>query len=697
MRKRRQQFTDALRWMAAPPLLAALALVAIAWQVNAAEPDAPPEEQQAEGGILLNFKDAPLSAVLERLSEAAGLAVVEDVTVEGRITVTSRQPLNVAEAVALLNSVLTEKGYAAVRQGRILKIVTLEDAKQMRVPVRSGADPDAIEPTDEIITQVIPLRYADAAQVKEDLAALIPAYADLSANAGSNALIMTDTSANVRRIAEIVSALDRQMAGVAEVRVFALQYADAADAAKLINEIFQEEKPPANGQRGPASYWRQMMRGGAGRQEEPEQPTSRAPRLIASSDERSNSVVVSGPSEVLPVVEGVIKELDANPVEEESVLVYHLKNSSADTLAELLNNLFGQQQTQAPRAGASSAPSRGDFFRRLVQGAQSTQSKTTGALSGQVYCVAHEDTNTLLALTAPSNFERLRAIIQSLDSPIPQVLIKVLIAEVTWDKNIDLGMEFSILNMEDDGDQTSVFTDFGVADKSDGLVLKMVGGDVSAALRALQKVGKTDVLSRPHILTSDNQTATITVGEEVPFIRNTRVTETGQTINTIEYEDIGIILEVTPHINPDGLVIMDVSPEISSTTAETVPISETVDAPVFAKRSASTRIAIQDNQTIVIGGLMQDGKTETVRKVPLLGDVPLLGALFRRKVRDTRKTELLIFLTPHVAREATELIRISKQEVDAVGPMKEAVRPGEFERHLESMRSDAPEGAGKTQ
>ena len=652
-----------------------------------------PEVVETPDAILLNFRDAPLSAVLEHLSEVGGLIIVVEATVDGRVTVMSRQPLNAQEAVDLLNTVLVEQGFAAVRKGRVLKIVTLEDAKKMNVPVRSGTDPDKIEPNDEIITQVIPLKFADAVQVREDLASLIPAYADLSANASSNALILTDTGANVRRIVEIVSALDTHMATVAEVRVFQLMYADASDAADLINRVFEQEQRSSTQQRRGGFGGGRFFRGPPGGQgEQGDEGVSRAPEVTAAADERTNTVVVSGPADTLEVVAHVIEQLDANPAEEESVLVYSMKNAEAANVAELLNDLF--READQTTAGGRTTGGRGGQtqgraarFAAFMRGTTSAASaEGVGSLSGQVYCVADEDTNTLLILTAPSNFERLRGIIDDLDRPIPQVLIKVLIAEVTWSDSLDLGAEFSILDVEPDGDENSLFTDFGVAGESDGIIYRMVGGDVSATLRALEKLGKLDILSRPHILTSDNQTATITVGQEVPFIQNTRTTETGQTINTIQYEDIGIILEVTPHINPEGLVIMDVAPEISTTTAETVPISETVDAAVFAKRSAQTRIAIRDSQTIVIGGLMQDSKTESIRKVPILGDIPLLGALFRRTVKDKEKTELLIFLTPHVAREANELQGMSDEELTGVRQMKDAVAPGVFDEHMQGLQ-----------
>ncbi len=686
---------------------ALLALLAGAWSVQAAEePLEPAEPPLGASTTLLNFEDAPLSAVLKHLSETVGLIVIEEVPVDGRVTVMSRQPLNVEEAAQLLNTVLAEQGYAAVRNGRVLRIVTLEDAKKMNVPVRSGTDPAKVEATDEVITQIIPLKFADAVQVRDDLAPLIPDYASLSANASSNALILTDTSVNVRRIVQIVEALDTHMATVADVRVFQLNYADAGDAADLINEVFQQDERADRQQRGRSGFGRFFRgpgRGGGGEQND--EPESRAPEVLAAADERTNTVVVSGPSDTLDVVAQVVEQLDANPVEEEFVLVYPLKNAEADNLAELMNDLFEARDADAGAArtrgggatGRGGQGGGGGMFSRFARQLSGGDTEATGSLTGQVYCVADDDTNTLMILTAPSNFERLRAIIAELDRPIPQVLIKVLIAEVTWADDMDLGVEFSILDVEPDGDETSVFTDFGVADATGGLVLKVVGGDVTAALRALQEISKLDILSRPSILTSDNQTATIMVGEEVPFVTNTRTTETGQTINTIEYEDIGIILEVTPHINPDGLVIMDVSPEISTTTAETVPISETLDAAVFAKRSADTRIAIRDGQTIVIGGLMQDRRRERIRRVPILGSIPLVGALFRRTVEEKDKTELLIFLTPHVAREPDELLDMTEDEMTGLRQMDEAVEPGVFDEHLEGMRLGGNEGTRKSQ
>jgi general secretion pathway protein D len=311
-------------------------------------------------------------------------------------------------------------------------------------------------------------------------------------------------------------------------------------------------------------------------------------------------------------------------------------------------------------------------------------------LAGQVFVIADPDTNSLLVTTLTRHIPRLKEILAELDRPVPQVLIKCLIAEVTHDDTIDFGTEFSVLNLDMNGQPiVRAGTDFGIAGETSGAVVRLLETEATAALRALESVGKLDVLSRPYILASDNQAATITVGQEVPRITQSRLTETGQTINTVEYEDVGIILNVLPHINADGMVILEVAPEISQLTGTTVPISVGVGAPVIAKRSAYSRVGIRNGNTIVIGGLMEDRKTVTVRKVPILGDIPLVGYAFRRDVVTKSKTELLIFLTPHVARNPDALPGMSDDEVRGTRITPNAVAPGVLHDHIEGLKRGA--------
>ena len=658
---------------------AALSL-ALCGSAGAQDQPVPPTPATSDA-IQLNFRDATLESVLQYLSEAADLVVVLDTPIEGRVTVVSRKPLNVEEVVALINTVLKEKGYAAVRMGNVLKVMPLDKAKKASIPVRWGNDPAQIQPTDRLVTQVIPLRSVDAVKLKNDLAPLISSTADLSSNASSNALILTDTEANIRRVVEIVSALDRGLAGAVDVKVFVLKYADADSVAKVINDVFQVDET-TSGQAGVSARMSRFIRARRGGQQESQDTGHRQDKVRAAADKQTNTVIVSGPPDTLEVVERVVVEMDSDTTETSAVFVYRLKNADAQNLEAVLTKLFadtsssvgGRATGRSNRRGRSPTPAVG--------------TSTAGAaanLAGQVTVVADADSNSLSVMTASKNFERVRQIISDLDQAVPQVLIKVLIAEVTHEDALDLGVEFSALNVGLTGKGSTVLTDFDVAADTSGLVYKLVEKDVTAAVRLLQTVGKLDVLSRPYILASDNKEATITVGQEVPFIRNTRTTETGQTINTIQYEDVGIILRVTPHVNPDGLVIMDVSPEISTLTGSTVPISETVNAEVFAKRSAQSRVAIQDGQTIVIGGLMEDRKTENVRSVPILGDIPLLGYLFRRTVTNKSKTELLIFLTPHVAKEPAALRRMSTDEMKGSKILPKAVDPGAFEEHMKGL------------
>nr|MDP9173496.1 hypothetical protein [Planctomycetota bacterium] len=339
----------------------------------------------------------------------------------------------------------------------------------------------------------------------------------------------------------------------------------------------------------------------------------------------------------------------------------------------------------------SNVINRGNNNNTGTRGGGGGAGSASGALSdltGEVYVVADTDTNSLLIATATKYKDEVLKVIEQLDRPVPQVLIKCLIAEVTHDNTDDLGLDFSVLNLRPSGRGAGLVQNLGNAASSatnGGLTVQLLEQNLSATFHILQKQGKLDVLSRPYILTSDNQEANILVGQEVPFITESRLDTNNNTINTIQYQSIGIILDVIPHINPDGLVIMDVAPQISSLTGQTVPIQAGVNAPVFENRSANSRVGVKDGETIVIGGLMQDQKTQTVEKVPIVGDLPLIGPLFQHNNVDKTKTELLIFLTPHVAQVPDRLLPMSEDEMRGVKLTPSAVQPGVFQDHMVGM------------
>ena len=308
------------------------------------------------------------------------------------------------------------------------------------------------------------------------------------------------------------------------------------------------------------------------------------------------------------------------------------------------------------------------------------------------------ETGTLMVITDEATNSQLGKIIENLDKPVPQVLIKILFLEVTHSDDLDVGIESFFTDTDTDllgnvSRTESGGTNFGVAAlaaQNGGAFYSVLKDDLSLTIRAMSDVGNLEVLSRPSILARNNEEAIITIGQEVPFIRNSQITSTGQTINTVEYEDIGIILQVTPHITPEGLVEMIVASEISTLTGESIAISDVVQAPVFAKRSAETRVVIPDGQTAVIGGLMEDNITETVRKVPILGDIPLLGMAFRRKIESKTKTELLIFLTPHVVRGATDLGNMTQVEHGKAGIANKVFTGEQIEKFIGNTNAKTP-------
>ncbi len=741
------------------------------------------------GKIILNFHNASLDAVLKFLSQRGGLTIINDSSsdsrLEGRVNAYNVIPMTFDEVLGVINGILKDRGYAAVRRGKTLRIIPLGDAKRdNQIAVHTGNDPLAIADTDEVITQVIPVRFADATQLKRDLAPLVPDYADLSANASTNTVILTDTSANVRRIVKVIHDLDTSVSAVTQVQVFPLKYANATNAARLLSDIFKPDTTTTGGAGGGgggrAAAFRQFFQGGGGGGTPAPDATRPPPKVTASADDRTKTVVVSAGNDVMPVIADVLAKIDSNPAQNQTVFIYPLRNGDATNITNVINSLFsptgtGTSTAARPTTGTTSngangfgGNSAGGFgggngfggggaggrggtaggfggttggtgtsgFGASTFGSSNTAAAAPGRpggagtsqsaadLAGPVMAVADTYTNSVLVMTGTANIDRVKAILQQLDRPVQQVLIKALIAEVTHSDNTDLGVEFSALNYVSGGSST-VGSSFGVGNTianaagssgmpsvsttivngntttvtasasatpamlgtpAGGLLWGLTQGNSKVAIDALQTVGKVDVLSRPYILASDNQAASIVVGQYVPYITGSDVTDTGAIVNEIQYATIGIILNITPHINPDGIEVMDVAPQLSQIDPNTtVQISSGVSGTVFDTRSAQTRVAIHDGQTIVIGGLMQDEKTQTLQKVPLLGDIPWIGLLFQRNATTITKTELLIFLTPHVAPIPEHLQNMTADERKEMIITPHAVAPGVFEQHMKGM------------
>ncbi len=422
--------------------------------------------------------------------------------------------------------------------------------------------------------------------------------------------------------------------------------------------------------------------------------------VTVTYDEATGSIIVIGPEDALDAAEELIYKLDAQPALGQATFIAHLNNANAAELAGVLSQLFGTATTTrrttttrpslarpttstrrtTTRSGSRGSggssfgggPGRSDSsgpVDNLQQVAAATDggfvpiAVTTG-IEGEVVIIPDENTNSLLIRTDPRNVEQLQQIIAELDKAPAQVLIQVLLAEREVDKSKELGVEFTNYDLDRaaGGSDAILGYQFGLPRPAEGLSYSLVSDNVEAYLVALEREGKLNILSRPQILVADNKEASIVSGGRVPFITTSRVTPEGSIINSISYEEVGIMLSVIPHINPEGFVNMEISPEISTVGESTIPISEFVNATTFPTRNAYTTVSIRDGQTILIGGLIADTTDERIEKVPILGSLPLIGFLFRHKENTSVKTELLIVLTPRVVRSAEELQELSSQE-----------------------------------
>ena len=389
--------------------------------------------------LTMNFEGVPLQSVLEYMSEAADLIILGETKVEGKVNILSKQPLNREEAVELLIVVLSENGYAAIRRGeRMLKIVGKDKALIEDLPVRSGANPEDIPKNDLMVTQIIPIRFGNAGQLIENITELLPDYATISANAGSNAIILTDTQQNIHRIAEIVSALDTSISSISEIRVFPLVYADAKQLADVIKGLFQSSSSGSSrssSSRGSSSGIAEMMRarfgggssssrssGSSGRSSRSggsgsSAALAAASRVVAISEERTNSLVVSAPSDVIPTIEQLVKEMDRTIEDVTEIEVFKLQNADAYEMAEVLTNLFSDKdEIESSRGGY-----RFGSYGRSSSSSSRSRSSSSGNSSERmlqqkkVVAVADPRTNSVIVSATAELMAQITLMVERLD------------------------------------------------------------------------------------------------------------------------------------------------------------------------------------------------------------------------------------------------------------------------------------------
>lgn len=689
-----------------------------------ASSDETKEEQQR---VAMNFQDVDIPVLARFVSELTSKNFIVDEKVRGKVTVISPTKVTPTEAYTIFQSVLQVKGFTTVPSGGVIKIVPSKDAKQAGLPtVYNGSLAAA---GDEFITRLVPLHHVAAADMASTLQPMVAADGLVLAYAPTNSLILTDSAFNVRRLLGIVEELDVE-GHERTTEVIPLKYAIAADLAKKIEEIMKEQESPDTPRVAP------RIRSTSTAVTSLTSPTSvsvaQAVRVLP--DERTNSLIVMCSPIELKTVRQIVSRLDVPlPPGTSKIHVYSLKYANAEELLPVLAELIGSKSNTTSSFDTSRRDRRyrrserfhseDNRFRRGMNDRYSSSppaaptprpqgvSGSTPEFTSEVQITADPATNSLLISAAQQDFETLRRVIEKLDVRRKQVYVEAIILEVNIEKARELGIElqyaFSI-NGEGVGIGRTNLKDLNSAVKDpaslSGLLLAAASNKTvelpdgtripaqMALLRAAQNTTGLNVLSAPTLLSADNQEAEILVGQNVPFLAS-RATDTANLNNlfaTVEREDVGITLRLTPQISEGQTVRLDVYEEVSAIVPTTVGDPNLL-GPTTSVRSASTTVVAKSGQTVVIGGLISDNSTQQRSAVPYLDDIPVLGNFFRSDKNSTSKINLLIFLTPHIVTDDVEIAQRSTTERDRFREtLKENRAPARWQRPLDRSSFSPP-------
>jgi len=618
----------------------------------------------AQERVTLNFVNADLEAVVRAIGHFTGRTFVIDPRVKGTLDLQSEKPMSRSRALSALTAALRLRGFAIVEVGGISRVVPEADAKFQGGPVDISRVPRSVR-GDQVITHVFRLRYESATNVLPVVRPLVPPNNPVIAYAGSNVLVVTDYADNLRRIEKIINAIDVDTPAGTEV--ITLSHAIASDMALIVARLTDQQ-----GQSGAAL--------------DPKE------RVTVLADPVTNSVIVKSksPSQI-SAVRRIVQRLDQPGPAGAGVHVVSLKNAEADALAEIL--------TKIPTGSASQGDAaQGGAARR---GAGSPATVPVGPDSATV--VADTASNSLIISATESVYRQLRKVIDRLDERKAQVYIESLLVEVQSDVAAEFGIQWlgGLDNVAGGGTAVVGGTNFGDASQNilsgaqnlgnlgTGLNLGVISGQVTIPglgtitnlnflARALEKHADANILSTPNILTLDNEEATIIVAENVPFVTgqyaNTgSVTPGVNPFQTIERVDVGLILKVKPQISEGNTIRMSIYEEASAVKDELAANSGIITT----KRSVETDVLVDDGSIIVLGGLVQEQVATVVEKVPILGDIPLLGYLFRYEKRQKKKTNLMLFLRPYVIRDADDSYSLTIERYEMMRGLQEegAVEP----------------------
>lgn len=614
-------------------------------------------ETVEEKYVTLDFDNVNIEVFVKFISELTGKNFIIDEKVKGKVTIFSPKKIPLRDVYKVFLSVLEINGYATVPVGNMVKIVPSMQAREKSVETRFARE--ARDSDDRMVTQIIALERANPDEVKRVLDPIVSKTSSVLSYAPAGMLIITDYLSNVRRLLGIVKALDVEGAGD-QITYLPLQNASASEVAKSLSTIFQQRRPNLT-------------------------------PLRVVADPRTNSIIIFGSVADTENVRKLVGMMDADvPRGESNIQVYRLQNSIAEDLAKVLNSII--QETAAVSSAAGSAPG--------VPGAP-VQRAAAPVVSRNVQIVPDKATNTLVIMAEREDYKILESIIKQLDVPRAMVYIEALIMEVNATKDFKLGVEWSGVKETGhfsglEGSKSAAFASSGTGVLSSltstavtagtllglppGFSMGIVGagikiGDVIfPSIGAMVQAYKTDadvsILSTPQLMTLDNEEAEINVGSNVPYITKQQDSTTSTLVNynTYEYKDVGVILNITPHINEEDFVRLKISQEVTKVTSGAEQAT-----PTTLKRTAKTTVVVKDGETIVIGGLVGDSTDDGTNKVPFLGEIPILGWLFKAQTVKREKTNLYVFLTPHIVRTQKEAALLYHEKRDSMGEVVEGV------------------------
>ncbi|MBI2962529.1 MAG: type II secretion system secretin GspD [Deltaproteobacteria bacterium] len=659
--------------------------------------------------ITMDFQDVEIGVLVKFISEITGRNFILDEKVRGKVTVISPTKISIEEAYRVFQSILEVKGFTTLPAGPVTKIVPVREARESGAPLATRAAAG-----DEFVTQLVPLSFTDASTLVPVLQPMVSKEGLVSAYDPANTLVLIDTASNIERLLGVISELDIEMPERG-IEIIHLDNSYAQNVAATLQQVLEAQIERA-GKAAPAAPRP------AGQPAPPAAgPAAAAPFKIIA-DERTNSVVALARPAQMRTIRKLVQELDKKLEGVSKINVVALKYANAVEMVQVLSELIGTGRGGAAgptSGGAGGSPRRttrrqqlGSFSRssgmlgagglgsgplgQAIGGAYGgsggaapggapaaggavSASGGGGEFVGEVRVTADPYTNSLLISAAPQDYDVLRRVIAEIDIPRRQVYVEAIILEISLDKSRQLGFEYqggTELGNEGIGLGRLNLKDLNTAltapQSLSGLVLAAASNQTItlpdgtkvpaqvALFSALQSDTDVNILSAPNILTSDNQEAEILVGQNIPFIasRATDTTNLANTFATVERQDVGITLRLTPQISQGDVVRLDLYEEVSAVVPNP-PVDPNIAGPTTTVRSASTTIVARDGHTVALGGLISDNVSNSQSKIPFLGDIPGLGNLFRNTDDRRNKVNLLVFLTPHIVRDESDLEEFS--------------------------------------